>query len=321
MSDYAPGSVGFRLHQSREGKSHQAALIVALVVVIGIAMVLPPLSIEHQFWLIIIPVGVFGVSHGGADPWIVRRLTGAKQSHQTAVLMVYVLASAIFLGLVWLSPVTALLVFLTVSIWHFGFTDEAYLSRDHSKTLLWLSGSTPVVGPMLGHPDQTAELFAWLIAHDAPAVIEVVTFAGPVLALLWLIGLGALILRKSQSLSGGAFSELILVAIALVLLPPLLAFTFYFCLVHTVRHFISIAQTSFIDQSIPKQIASLARKVWPATLAAIALALAGWLLLLFWQPESELLIQSVRVLFWGLAALTLPHCLLVYLWWHKGNFS
>jgi Brp/Blh family beta-carotene 15,15'-monooxygenase len=174
---------------------------------------------------------------------------------------------------------------------------------------------------MLGHPEQTAELFAWLIAHDAPAVIEVVTFAGPVLALLWLIGLGALILRKSPSLSGGVFSELVLVAIALVLLPPLLAFTFYFCLVHTVRHFISIAQTSFIDQSIPKHIASLARKVWPATLAAIALAFAGWLLLLFWQPGTELLVQSVRVLFWGLASLTLPHCLLVYLWWHKGKVS
>ena len=295
--------------------------MVALVVVIGVAMVLPPLSIEQQFWLIIIPVGVFGVSHGGADPWIVRRLAGSKRSHQAVVLVAYLIASVMFLGLVWLSPVTALLVFLTISIWHFGFTDAAYLSREHSTTLLWLSGSTPVVGPMIGHPDQTAELFAWLIAFDARAVVEVVAFAGPALAFLWLLGLGALVLRNSQSLSGLVFLELILVALALVLLPPLLAFTFYFCLVHTFRHFLSIAETSVTDRSISKHIASLARKVWPATFAAIGLALAAWLLLLYWQPESELLIQSIRVLFWGLAALTLPHCLLVYLWWRKGNLS
>lgn len=321
MSEYPIGSVGFSLHNSRKGKRHQLALMVGLVIVIGVALLLPPLSIEQQFWLILIPVGVFGLSHGGADPWIVRRMAGPGRSRQAFVLTAYLIASALFLGLVWLSPVTALVVFLAMSIWHFGFTDEAYLSPKHSTRLLWLSGSTPVVAPMVGHPEQTGELFAWLLAYDTRAVIDVVSLAGPALAILWLLGFATLVLRNSQNLSARVFSELVLVAVALVLLPPLLAFTFYFCLIHTFRHFLSIAETESLDRPVSTHIANLAKKAWPATLAAIALGLAGWFLLQYWQPGSELLIQGVRVMFWGLAALTLPHCLLVYRWWRNGRSS
>jgi len=321
MSDFVPGSVGFGLHRSDEGKRHQFSVIVALLVVIAVALVLPPLSIEQQFWLIIVPVGVFGVSHGGADPWIVGRLVGTRKRSQAAVLLVYLLVSAAFLGLAWLSPVTALLVFLFVSIWHFGFTDAAYLSSKHSWLLIWLSGSTPIVGPVVGHPEQTSQLFAWLIAMDPQTVAQTLSSLAPFMGILWLLGLGFLALRHRQSLPGKAFVELILVATALVILPPLLAFTFYFCLIHTVRHFISIAETGVGKLTIGRHVAKLAKKACPATVAAIVLALSAWFLLLNWAPESELFIQGVRVLFWGLAALTLPHGLLVYLWWKKQSFQ
>lgn len=317
MAEYEPGSVGRGLSRSRQGKNHQIFVLIASLAAVIIAPVLPSLSLQHQFWIIIIPVGVFGVSHGGADPWIISRLAGKHSDSMILSLFLYLLSSAMFLCLVWLSPLIALLLFLFLSAWHFGFTDEAYLNPERNRLLLWLSGSAPIVGPIVGHPGQTGELFAWLLAVESQTVINLLSSAGPLLATLWLLGLGLLVIRGRQGVNSRVVSELLFAAVALTLLPPLLAFTFYFCLIHTIRHFISINEGRVGSLPVTAIIGRLTRRVLPATVAAIAIAVAIWVGLVLWNQEPNLLIQAVRVLFWGLAALTLPHSFLVHFWWHQ----
>lgn len=317
MPKYSPGSVGFGLFHSPHGKSHQTLVLLSALIAASIGLFLPPVSLEQQFWLILIPVGVFGLSHGGADPWIIRRLTGKGASEIGRALFLYALAAAAFVGLIFASPLTALSAFLLLSIWHFGMTDEAYLSAQRNRLLLWLSGSLPIVGPVAGHPAQTAELFAWLVNLQPQTLVETLSLIAPFLAGFWLLGLIVLAVRQRPGVSGKTVCELLLVASALTLLPPLLAFAFHFCVIHSVRHFMAINDNRTDGLPIAKHVAILAHRVWPATVAAIAMALVAWTLLALWEPGPDLLVQAVRVMFWGLAALTLPHSFLVHFWWRK----
>ena len=312
-------TVGGSLYRSSRGAWHQWFVLATSLIAVIVAFTLPPLSLEQQFWIIFAPVAVFGLSHGGADPLILRRLVAERPYALALAFVLYVGASLAFIGLIWFFPVWALLVFLALSVWHFGFTDMAYLSPSDNTVLLWLSGSLPVLGPVLGHPEQTSELFAWLISREVGAVLSALTVAGPIAAVLWLAGFGFLVIRHHRNPGFRVLAELVFVGAVLLLLPPLLAFAFYFCLIHSVRHFLAIAENRLAETEVRKTVGFLARKSAPATLIAIGLALAAWWVVVLWNPAASLLIEGVRVMFWGLAALTLPHAFVVKLWWIRSE--
>ncbi|HEV8077016.1 MAG TPA: Brp/Blh family beta-carotene 15,15'-dioxygenase, partial [Marinobacter sp.] len=182
MTANSENTVGGNLYKSPRGRWHQRCVWVAALMAALVAILLPPLSLEQQFWVILLPVAVFGLSHGGADPFILKRLVSTRPRALLLAMSVYFVTSLAFVCLIWFFPVVALLLFLTLSIWHFGFTDMAYLSPSHNSLLIVLSGSLPVLGPMLGHPQQTSELFAWLISYETETVLAVVSVAGPVFA-------------------------------------------------------------------------------------------------------------------------------------------
>lgn len=315
MTGEATGKVKDRLHGSDGGRLHQWSVLAAALVAVLAAIALPSLSIAQQFWIVLVPIGVFGLSHGGADPLILKRLAVNHPGRLAMMTGLYVIASLAFVALIWFFPTLALLVFLVLSIWHFGFTDATFLSSQPNTLLLWLCGSLPILGPILGHPSQTSELFAWLIGREPQAVLSILEPAGPVLGALWLLGFGVLAYRHYAQLGPRVLAELVLVAAALVALPPLLAFAFYFCVVHSIRHFLSVAQQGLGRAEVASTLAFLWRKAAPATIGAIALAVGAWAVIVLLEPASSLLVEAVRVMFWALAALTLPHGFVVKLWW------
>ncbi|MEQ6884676.1 Brp/Blh family beta-carotene 15,15'-dioxygenase [Salicola sp. Rm-C-2C1-2] len=319
MSNEATDRVKDSLHDSSGGRRHQWSVLAAALGAVLAAIALPSLSIAQQFWIVLVPIGVFGLSHGGADPLILKRLALNRPGRLAMITGLYVIASLAFVALIWFFPTLALLVFLTLSIWHFGFTDATFLSSQPNTLLLWLCGSLPILGPVLGHPNQTSELFAWLIGREPQPVLAILEPAGPLLAVLWLMGFGILAYRHYAQLGPSVLAELVLVAAALVALPPLLAFAFYFCVVHSIRHFLSVAQQGLGRTEIASTLAFLGRKAAPATLGAIALAVGAWAVIVLLEPTSSLLVEAIRVMFWALAALTLPHGLVVKLWWEGGT--
>ena len=321
MTSDATITVKGSLYGSDAGRRHQWSVLAAALGALVAGMVLPQLSIEQQFWIVLVPIGVFGLSHGGADPLILRRLTMDYSGGMVLMASLYVLASLGFVALIWFLPSLALLVFLALSIWHFGFTDAAFLSSQPLPLLLWLCGSLPILGPVLGHPGQTSQLFAWLVGREPQVVLSILELAGPILGVLWLLGFAGLARRHYAQLGARVLAELIIVGAALVVLPPLLAFAFYFCVVHSIRHFLSIAQQGLGNAEILSTLSFLGRKAAPATLGAIALALGAWALIVLVEPASSLLVEAIRVMFWALAALTLPHGLVVKLWWDSSGNS
>jgi Brp/Blh family beta-carotene 15,15'-monooxygenase len=305
------------LYYSSSGRRHQLVILLMACLALSVGIMLPTLSIEQQFWLVIVPIGLFGLCHGGADPAILKTLTATSQRGLIGVISLYLAASLVFVALIWLLPVVALLLFLGLSVWHFGYTDEAFLSATKNPLLRWLSGSMAILGPMLGHPQQTSELFAWLITIETAVVLKVLVWLAPLLALLWLFGFSYLLVSRINRPPLRVIAELFLVGASLIVLPPLLSFAFYFCAIHSIRHFLSIAEHRLLSEQKGFFKAFPVSKILPATLGAIIMACAAWVMLVLLEPSASLLIEAVKVMFWALAALTLPHAIIVKLWWNR----
>jgi len=91
-------------------------------------------------------------------------------------------------------------------------------------------------------------------------------------------------------------------------LNPILAFTFYFCFLHSIRHSISLIQE--ININLIKGLPIFIKKAVPLTIITII----SYLIALYFLTNSNDLNESIyKVIFIGLASLTFPHILLEYL--------
>ena len=90
---------------------------------------------------------------------------------------------------------------------------------------------------------------------------------------------------------------------------PLLAFTIYFCFLHSIRHSLSLIE-EMNNKSLKKGSIIFLKKALPLT----AVTAFGFLIALFLLDEYYLLNSAIiTVIFIGLASLTFPHILLEYL--------
>lgn len=298
-----------------QAPGHQRLVIISAIIlaVIGSAMATP--DIMDQFWIALVPIALFGIAHGGIDPWLMRRLASVRSRIMLPWLGAYAALAGAFIGMVVWQPVFALALFLLLSIWHFGRSDAPFQGFRRSSSAVWLSGSIPIIGPMFGHPDQTGQLFAWLLDADVQLVVGTVALVAPALLLAWALGLGLLWRRDQSRENAAGFIELLALAGAMILLPPILAFTFYFCAVHSFRHFLEVRSSSRAPSGKPRGWSFLLRQAAPATLLAAAMGVVAWWFLGSDRDLPEMTADAVRVLFWGLAALTVPHVLVVERWW------
>jgi Brp/Blh family beta-carotene 15,15'-monooxygenase len=298
---------------------HQRLVIMTSIIAAVLGMTMATPDILTQFWIALAPIALFGIAHGGIDPWLMNRLARIRRPMLLFWLGAYVGLASAFIGIVILQPVLALLLFLLLSIWHFGRSDAPFQGFRRSSPVVWLSGSIPIIGPMFGHPEQTGQLFAWMIGTDAQVVIQTVALIGPMLMLSWSAALFILWQQSSEPGNMAGFIELLVLAGAMILLPPIIAFTFYFCVVHSTRHFLDILAASGPISLTRERAFFLFRQAAPATLLALVLGIMVWWFLGSERNLTGMTADAVRVLFWGLAALTVPHVMVVERWWAPGQ--
>ena len=97
--------------------------------------------------------------------------------------------------------------------------------------------------------------------------------------------------------------ELALLCLLLSVVPPLVGFAIYFCVIHTGRHMRHIWDR-VSSHTAPRHIISQA--VW-FTLASWG----GGAIMLLWLDSGNISQDLLQVIFIGLAALTVPHMILV----------
>ena len=93
-----------------------------------------------------------------------------------------------------------------------------------------------------------------------------------------------------------------------IFLSPILAFTLYFCFLHSIRH--SITLIFELDKSFRSGLKKFISRAIPLTFATGAIfLLAIYFLNSFYKLDEAI----YKVIFIGLASLTFPHILLEYL--------
>ncbi len=233
---------------------------------------------------------LLGLPHGALDLWLARRdrLWSDWPSFAVFHLAYLALAGLVVLAFV-VSPLAALLGFLGFSIWH--FSDD----WRHAPVAMRLGcASAVVVVPALSHPAAVSGIFSAVTGQ--PVTLEALP---PVAALFGgLATLGAIL--SAFAFDRRMAAEAAGVALLAVALPPLVFFAAYFTLLHSPRHLL-------------RHRGELRRGVGSVllyTLAALAAVIALGAVLWRFAP-ADLSDSTIRAVFIGLAALSVPHGALI----------
>lgn len=270
---------------------------VAVVAILAYLLADPGVPIVVQVSVIAVLVAVLGLPHGALDPMIARRL-GLWRTPGTLALfsLGYVALAALVVGLWLLAPVASLLAFLAISAAHFG----GDWNTGRPVTVRLLAGAALLSLPSLRNAEEVAELYVVLAGPAAETIAQVQAAAGP--ALLVGLVITAIVAARRRPHEG---LELVLVAAVALTTPPLVFFTVYFCLLHSARHL----RDGFAEERrvLPRRatIAIVAGATIIPILVAVAVVATG--------APTALDERLIQVVFIGLAALTVPHMLLVTL--------
>jgi len=260
----------------------------------------------------LVAVMVIGLPHGAFDGAIAFCLGfGRSRGKMTGFLVMYLLLAGLA-GLIWsVSPVFALAAFLVMTVVHFGSGDIQHLpkawdrraGRALSACQILVHGGVVTILLPLFHEAEVARLYMVLAGPNAVVLMDGLRPA----LMLWLVAAAIYALAGVMSRQyGAAVIELAGLVLAVWALPPLGGFAFYFCVVHSRRHFTSI--WSAMQMYVSRRAILVSGSV---------LTGLSWLMgagLYFSQTISggftadEAFIRTVFIL---LAALTVPHMLLV----------
>ena len=290
-----------------------------LTIVLSIITLATGENVEFADELIVSFVCLFfilsvGISHGAMDNYKANKILKIyKINNKIIFYLIYTLISLVVIIFWFFFASLTLLVFLLLASYHFGREDTSFLNAGNSNfdQLFYLTkGSLIIFAPLFFHIDETLKIFEVLLIND-----KVLFF---IKDQHWIInvclGLGALgylyFIFKNRFKD---FEILLLDILSILILnfvfSPLIAFTIYFCFLHSIRHIISISY-KLDGNSFLNGVKIFIKKALPLTILTALLYLLSVVYLSNSYGLNDVVIQ---VIFIGLASLTFPHILLEYL--------
>ena len=259
---------------------------------------------------------VIGVSHGSLDHIKGKKLLNFFKIKSNYIFYItYILISAAVIA-TWISlPSTTLILFLIIASYHFGKEDTQFLINDRSyftQMVYFFKGLLVILAPLYFHFQETIAIFKLLLIdnekfYSSLTFIETnkVILIGIICSTLSSI---FLFLKNFEIKKFVIFLDYFSILILNYYLSPLLAFTVYFCFLHSIRHSISLA-IELDPNSVVNGFTLFVKKALPLTiLTGIFSFIAMYLLNNSYNLDSAIL----KIIFIGLASLTFPHILLEY---------
>ena len=258
-----------------------------------------------------------GVSHGSLDYIKGKKLLELFNIQRTYLF--YLLYILIALGIIFtwiLLPSITLILFLIVASYHFGKEDTEFLVIDKSyltEILYFFKGFLIILAPMYFHFQDTVNIFKLLLI-DNEVFYSILSFveANKIIEIGIIISTTSsifLFLNKFEIIKFSIFLDFFSIIILNYYLPPLIAFTIYFCFLHSIRHSISLA-VELDGNSLLNGFKIFVKKAIPLTILTGVFCLISLYLL---NNGNNLDSSILKVIFIGLASLTFPHILLEYL--------
>jgi len=258
-----------------------------------------------------------GISHGSLDNVKGRKLFQIFEIKKFYIFYLAYILIAIIVIILWiLIPYVSLIIFLTVASYHFGKEDTQFLIVENSyynQFLFLLKGSLIVFAPMYFHFDETISIFRLLFIENENFYnfLDLIESKKILLYCIILSTLANILLftKNFELKKFTIFLDYFSIIIINYYFSPLVAFTIYFCFLHSVRH--SISLMSELDRDdLGNGFKIFVKKALPLTIiTAIFCAIGLYLLNNTYNLESSIL----KIIFIGLASLTFPHILLEYL--------
>ena len=273
------------------------------------------LSISPLVCLLLILI--IGVSHGSLDHIKGRKLLKIFQINNIITFYTSYFLLAVTIIILWvLLPTVVLIAFLIVASFHFGKEDTQFLIDNNSylnQFLFFLKGSLVILAPLYFNFNETVSIFKLLLIenesfYQSLNVIENNNFLiiGIVFSALSSI---ILFFKKFELRKFTIFFDYFSIIIINMHFSPLIAFTIYFCFLHSIRHSISLI-TELDQESLRNGLLVFIKKATPLTILTATFCLIG---LYFLNNNYNLDSAILKLIFIGLASLTFPHILLEYL--------
>ena len=271
------------------------------------------------FFLII----TFGISHGALDNLKGKKLINYFGYKNIIIFYLSYILISLFVILLWITfPTLILSIFLLVACYHFGKEDTAFLlEKDKfSKSIgindfiYFSKGLLIIVAPLYFHNEETLSIFK-LLGADSLFLIK---FQNDLMweyhkILGWISFIGYIVFMHINLKDGGYEAshcfDFIPIVILNAVLTPLLAFTVYFCFIHSFKHSVSLIYL-LDNKNFKNGVKKFLKKALPLTLVTAILFILGVYILTNYYVLDDAI---MKVIFIGLASLTFPHILLEYL--------
>lgn len=284
------------------------ALVVVTLIGAGTPMI--------HMTLLVLLLPLSGIPHGALDYHVGRKTFGRRLGRRWAIWFVAIyLITMLGVIAVWMfNPVWSLFAFLLLTLYHFGTGDAIPIRHTPLAfriTEMIARGGMVITFPALVARPDVGELFSYLVPESGAAILAGgLANLAPLVSVCLLVTVGWSLVefarfRKTASL--GRVIELVVTALIVVQLPPLLAFTLYFSVMHSLRHMLAVVdrnpQGTFFTHLVDAFFIAL-----PVTIATLVIGAVAYLLL---SGLSFDMSQLMKVVFIGIASMTYPHVVMV----------
>ena len=258
-------------------------------------------AIDTLNLLALFGVVFIGLPHGAMDGALAVHFGWMGRPAKAAVfLLAYVGLAALVVAAWAVAPVLSFIAFLAISTYHFGRGDATSSIVGRGTVESVARGGVVIGGISQFHRAEANEVFLTIVGADTTGV----WFFLDALVVLAAACIVETLLFKQQQERTMFGLEIGALSLLFMAVPPLVGFAVYFCFVHSFRHFSSM-------RSVLQSTVSSVR----ITQTTVVFSLLTWAfgLVVLAQQSASIGVEPalLKVVFIGLAALTVPHMLLV----------
>ncbi len=254
-----------------------------------------------------------GISHGALDNLKGYKLLKFYKIRSKVIFYLIYFFITVLIACIWFFfPSIVLTTFLIFAAYHFGKEDCSFVQLKPSSVnsiKFFLKGSLIISLPLFCKFNETLEIFKSLYIENDIFFNILISFDNKniFLYLVLISFLTNFFISKNNRII--LVSESFVLFVLNLSTAPLVAFTIYFCFLHSIRHSISLAH-ELNTKNFKAGLKDFFNKILPLTVfTAIAFIICLFVLQKYYSLNDAIL----KVIFIGLASLTFPHILLEYL--------
>jgi len=252
-------------------------------------------------------ISIIGVSHGSLDHIKGYKLMKFyKINNRHLFYPIYIFCCLLVIFFWKMFSFISLILFLFVASYHFGKEDSCVgniVKKKFISVFYLLKGSLVVIAPLLFHTEETLQIFQIL------SVNLILPHENYLFVLLLISFIANWVIMNSSNNGVFLLADWVTILTLNVFFSPLVAFTIYFCFLHSVRHSFGLIY-EMEKKNFKAGLNKFVKKALPLTVVtAVLFIVSVYILTNYYVLDDAIL----KVIFIGLASLTFPHILLEYL--------